>query len=162
MLKLFDHNQTAYRAALELMGRSGKAAVIHPTGTGKSIIAFKLVEEHPDKRICWLSPSIYIVRTQRENVCRLDPNFSDENVSYYTYARLMNMAAAELREIQPDYIVLDEFHRCGAVEWGKAFRRCFRCIRKRRSLGFLPRISGIWTTNGIWRTSFLTAMWPPR
>ena len=119
MLELFDHNQTAYRAALELMGRSGKAAVIHPTGTGKSIIAFKLVEDHPDKRICWLSPSIYIVRTQWENVCRLDPNFSDENVSYYTYARLMNMAAAELREIQPDYIILDEFHRCGAAEWGK-------------------------------------------
>lgn len=135
MLKLFDHNQTAYRAALELMGRSGKAAVIHPTGTGKSIIAFKLVEEHPDKQICWLSPSIYIVRTQRENVCRLDPNFSDENVSYYTYARLMNMAAAELREIQPDYIILDEFHRCGAAEWGKGVQAMLQMYPETPILG---------------------------
>lgn len=135
MLKLYEHNHTAYRAALDLMDRNGKAAVIHPTGTGKSIIAFKLVEEHPDKRICWLSPSIYIVRTQRENVCRLDPNFSDENVRYFTYARLMNMDAGELQEIQPDYIILDEFHRCGAAEWGKGVQALLRMYPETPILG---------------------------
>ena len=119
MLDLYEHNLSAYRSAMELMAQKGRAAVIHPTGTGKSIIAFKLVEDHPDKRICWLSPSNYIVQTQRENVRRIEPNFSDENVRYYTYARLMNMDSSEVAALQPDYIILDEFHRCGAAEWGK-------------------------------------------
>lgn len=119
MLDLYEHNQSAYRSAMNLLERTGKAAVIHPTGTGKSIIAFKLIEDHPDKRICWLSPSKYIVETQRENVRRIDPNFEDSNVYYCTYARLMGMDPGELQALSPDYIILDEFHRCGAVEWGR-------------------------------------------
>lgn len=119
MLDLYDHNRKAYHAALSLMAGTGKAAVIHPTGTGKSIIAFKLIEDHPEKRVCWFSPSNYIVRTQRENVRRIEPNFSDENVTYCTYARLMYMDQAEVSALKPDYIVLDEFHRCGASEWGR-------------------------------------------
>lgn len=122
MLRLFEHNNNAYHAAMDLMRRTGKAAVIHPTGTGKSIIAFKLVEECPKARILWLSPSTYIVETQRENVRRLDPNFWDDHVIYCTYARLMNMGAEEMTALRPAYIIFDEFHRCGASEWGKGVR----------------------------------------
>ena len=57
MLELYEHNKAAYQSALELMENTGKAAVIHPTGTGKSIIAFKLIEDHPDGKDCRLSPS---------------------------------------------------------------------------------------------------------
>ncbi len=31
----------------------------------------------------------------------------------------MNLAEEELANIHPDYIILDEFHRCGAQEWGR-------------------------------------------
>ena len=48
MIKLYEHNQQAYDSALSLMDETGKAALIHPTGTGKSFIGFKLAEEHPD------------------------------------------------------------------------------------------------------------------
>ena len=44
-IELFEHNQTAYLAALHMMRTTGKAAVIHPTGTGKSFIGFKLKSE---------------------------------------------------------------------------------------------------------------------
>lgn len=63
-ISLFEHNQTAYEAAMAMLFETGKAAVIHPTGTGKSFVGFKLCEEHPDKTVCWLSPSDYIFRTQ--------------------------------------------------------------------------------------------------
>lgn len=43
-----EHNESAYQAAIEMMEQYGKAAVIHPTGTGKSYIAFKLTENHLD------------------------------------------------------------------------------------------------------------------
>ena len=67
-LKLFEHNRKAYEAAINLIDETGKAAVIHPTGTGKSFIAFQLAAEHPEKKILWLSPSEYIYQTQLENL----------------------------------------------------------------------------------------------
>ena len=67
-LQLFEHNQAAFDAALEMLDDTGKAAVVHPTGTGKSYIGFKLCEQFPDKIICWLSPSEYIYKTQLENL----------------------------------------------------------------------------------------------
>ena len=67
-MNLFEHNKTAYKAAVHMLDERGKAAVIHPTGTGKSFIGFKLCEDNPDKTICWLSPSRYIYQTQLENL----------------------------------------------------------------------------------------------
>ena len=64
---LFSHNKTAYQSAVAMLNTTGKAAVIHPTGTGKSFIALKLCEENPEKRVCWLSPSEYIFQTQIKN-----------------------------------------------------------------------------------------------
>ena len=118
VVELFKHNQDAYDAVMQMLPVTGKAAVIHPTGTGKSFIAFKLCEEHPEKTICWLSPSSYIFKTQLENL--KNAGGSDlENICFFTYARLMNMTPDEVAAIQPDYIVLDEFHRCGAEMWGQ-------------------------------------------
>ena len=116
-ISLFEHNKIAYESSLEMLEAFGKAAVIHPTGTGKSFIGFKLCADFPDKCICWLSPSEYIFKTQTENfkaVCKELP----QNIKFYTYAKLMNLSDAELAEISPDYVILDEFHRCGARMWG--------------------------------------------
>ena len=88
-IHLFKHNQAAYEAAVSMMEREGKAAVIHPTGTGKSFIAFKLADEHPDARICWLAPSEYIYHTQLENVKRtLEPEeeLHTENIFFYSFS----------------------------------------------------------------------------
>ena len=51
---LFEHNQTAYNAAVSMLKLTGRAAVIHPTGTGKSFLGFQLCEENRDKKICWI------------------------------------------------------------------------------------------------------------
>lgn len=117
-MDLFKHNQTAYEASVRMLSERSKAAVIHPTGTGKSFIGFKLCEDYPDKTILWLSPSRYIYQTQLENLAETSDGFQPENIKFYTYAKLMNVAVEEIAEIQPDYIILDEFHRCGAELWG--------------------------------------------
>ena len=46
-IKLFSHNQSAFESALDMLDSVGKAAVVHPTGTGKSYIGFKLCETFP-------------------------------------------------------------------------------------------------------------------
>ena len=50
-IPLYPHNQTAYDAAVAMLTETGKAAIIHPTGTGKSFIGFKLCEDHPGKTV---------------------------------------------------------------------------------------------------------------
>ena len=52
-IHLFKHNQEAYNSVTAMLEREKMAAVIHPTGTGKSLIAFKLAEEHPSEKFLW-------------------------------------------------------------------------------------------------------------
>lgn len=134
-ISLFEHNETAYCAALSMMKKEGKAAIVHPTGTGKSFIGFKLCEDNPNKKICWLSPSEYIFKTQLENLSAVSDGYQPNNIDFYTYARLMNLTDGEIAEIQPDYIVLDEFHRAGAEEWGKGVQKLLKYYDNRPILG---------------------------
>ena len=152
-LVLFPHNQRAYGMACRLLKEEGRAAVIHPTGTGKSFIAFRLVLDNPEAAFLWLSPSSYIFRTQMENLGKslLPGNLVEEaqkgsllsgdcqkgshkkgtvqekgmllegvvgNTEFMTYSQLA-LSAGSLSEKKLDYIILDEFHRCGAAEWGR-------------------------------------------
>ena len=122
-LRLFEHNEKAYHAAVRMMNQYGKAAIVHPNGTGKSYIAFKLIEDNSEKVVIWLSPSEYIFKTQLESLKRNDPDFPLANVHFYTYAKLMCCTQAQLDEIaaqKPAYIILDEFHRAGAECWGES------------------------------------------
>ena len=121
-IKLFEHNEAAYISAVRMLKETGKAAVIHPTGTGKSFIAFKLCYDNANKKICWLSPGEYIFKTQCENLTATGSAVPN-NIAFFTYAKLMLMSDAELEEIKPDYIILDEFHRCGAEMWGQGVNR---------------------------------------
>lgn len=119
MIKLYSHNKKAYNLAVTMLEDTKKAAIVHPTGTGKSFIAFKLCEDHPDKTICWLSPSEYIFSTQLENLYQATNGYKPNNIVFFTYAKLMGMSKEEIQAIHPDYIVLDEYHRAGATYWQK-------------------------------------------
>lgn len=134
-LALFPHNQRAYEAAVALLNEKGRAAVIHPTGTGKSYVAFRLIAENPTAQTLWLSPSEYIFKTQMEALRQSDPDFPSDHVSFMTYAKLMMMDEAELAELKPATIVLDEFHRCGAERWGDGVERLLRMYPGAKLLG---------------------------
>ena len=135
-LKLFPHNKKAYEIAVRLMAEKGKAAIIHPTGTGKSFIAFQLALDNPKSRVCWFSPSEYIFRNQLENLERFLNGSEMElsNILFLTYSKLM--ANEEIIErLFPEYIVLDEFHRCGAMEWGKSVKKLLDTYPNAKILG---------------------------
>ena len=137
-LRLFEHNEKAYHAAVWMMEQYGKAAIVHPTGTGKSYIAFKLIEDNPEKVVIWLSPSEYIFKTQLESLKRNDPDFPLANVHFYTYAKLMCCTEGQLAEIaglQPSYIILDEFHRVGAECWGESTVALLKLCPEAKLLG---------------------------
>lgn len=134
-ISLYKHNAEAYEAALDMLVETGKAAIIHPTGTGKSFIGFKLCAEHLEAKVCWLSPSEYIYETQLENLKAASDGFQPQNISFYTYAKLMLMSDAEIKSIAPDFIILDEFHRCGAQMWGQSVQKLLNANPKVPILG---------------------------
>ena len=121
-ISLFEHNQTAYSSAAAMLSETGKAAVIHPTGTGKSFIGFRLCEDNPKSSVLWLAPSEYIFRTQLENLRRTGAEVPG-NITFFTYAKLSVMESGEIEALQADLIVLDEFHRAGAEVWGQAIKQ---------------------------------------
>ena len=136
-LDLFEHNRLAYESAVAMMRQRGKAAIIHPTGTGKSLMAFELALENPDVSICWLAPSTYIYHTQLENLKEVTESVKPEslkNIIFVSYSKLMHNEEI-INEIHPDYIILDEFHRCGAREWGKSVQKLLNTHNNAKILG---------------------------
>ena len=115
MIELYEHNRIAYESAVSMLAETGKTAIVHPTGTGKSFIGFKLCEDNSDKTVLWLSPSEYIFKTQLENL-KAAGGDEPRNIRFYTYAKLMNMSEEEISEIRPALCVCDEYHRAGASQ----------------------------------------------
>ena len=109
--ELLPHNKAAYKKVMQSFKTADKTCVIHPTGTGKSYLIAAVSESY--KRVLILAPNIFVLG-QVENVTRWHPS-----VDYMTYAFLNSRG----NEKQYDLIVLDEFHRAGATEWGEAVRK---------------------------------------
>ena len=118
MIELFEHNRIAYESAVSMLAETGKAAVVHPTGTGKSFIGFKLCEDNPNKKVLWLAPSEYIFKTLLENLKATGAEIP-QNITFATYSKFSLYTDEDIRKIKTDFLVLDEFHRCGAEIWGK-------------------------------------------
>lgn len=93
-MQLYAHNQKAYEAAASMLESHRRAAVIHPTGTGKSFLAFQLIEDHPDARFLWLSPNDYIFENQQRNAEKQFPN-----VEFMTYTKLLRLSEDALGEL---------------------------------------------------------------
>ena len=134
-ITIFEHNQTAYEAVVEMLKEAGKACVVHPTGTGKSFIAFKYCEDHPEEKVLWLSPSSYIFKTQCENLVETGAGIS-ANIHFCTYSKLSIMEEAEIADLKPDTIIEDEFHRCGARKWQEGMKRLLVQYPDARQIGF--------------------------
>lgn len=133
-IKLYRHNEEAYKKVVSLLELNNKAAVIHPTGSGKSFIALKLAEDNPDKIVVWISPSKNIFDTQLENYTKAG-GVKPENIVFMTFSKLCMAEDDILEAIWADYIVLDEFHRCGARVWSKGVKRLLDTYSDAKVLG---------------------------
>ena len=117
------HNEKAYQNVVKMFDNGNRAAVIHPTGTGKSFIAIKLMEENVESRILYLAPYKPILYQLKEKILEIENGKMFGNVSRMTYAKLSILSNSELDDLKPDIIVLDEFHHCGSEVWGEAVNK---------------------------------------
>lgn len=123
-IELRKHNEEAYEKIQEEFKNSKKVAVIHPTGTGKSFLALKLIEDNKDKRAMYIAPSNAILHTVKNNILDSGMDMTDfTNLGRITYQKLMKLSDEEIEQLGIDMIILDEFHHCGAPEWGTGIDR---------------------------------------
>ena len=128
-LELDKRYQTeAYIAIQKSISDTGKAGIVLPTGTGKTYLALKFIEDNLDKKqILYVSPSPTINARVRKIIRRTyDKEKAKEilaKIKFITYHGLNKRYKhhkEDMSEYDSDIIILDEVHRSGAEEWGKA------------------------------------------
>lgn len=117
-IELYPHNQRAYEKLVSMLEHADRACVIEPPGCGKSFIAYKLIADNPEKKFLWLGPNDYVFAEQKANFEREGSSLPD-NLVTMTYATAMVRGRDGTLDVEADYIILDEFHHCGAPEWSK-------------------------------------------
>lgn len=131
-IQLYPHNQTALEHLDAALEEAPGAAVIQPTGTGKSFVALAFIENHPDARFLYLSPSTYIFTQLHRHA---GESGILRHTAMLTYQKLCFTEDEEVAPLEPDYIILDEFHRCGAEEWGGSVSRLLTMFSAAKRIG---------------------------
>lgn len=116
-VELYRHNAYAYEQIEEKLKTSNRTCVIHPTGSGKSFIAIKWLYENRNKKCLFLTSQKPIIDQIIRHIESCGLTLNDfPNLRFDLYQNITEQVA---KTYFTDCIVLDEFHRCGASEWGK-------------------------------------------
>ena len=134
-VELFEHNQETYANIVRLFASENRVGIVQPTGTGKSFLYLKWVEDHPNERFVILSPSNEIFTQLEDYASESGGEDLIRNTEMITYQTLLHMADDQLAELCADKIIIDEFHRAGAELWGPALQRLLEANPEAKILG---------------------------
>lgn len=134
-IELYPHNQETYKKIIEMFKTSTRVGIVQPTGTGKSFLFLKWIEDHPNDSFIILSPSVEIFTQLQEYAESSETPELLANVEMISYQSLLNMTDEEVLAIHPDKMVLDEFHRTGAELWGPSLLRLLDANPNTKVLG---------------------------
>lgn len=123
-IQLFAHNKQTYKKVRGMMASCKSIAVVQATGTGKSFLIAKLLQDFSGQRRLVMAPSLYVIEQVKEHI-RWDAG----SIEFMTYARSMNLSRDDIAALKPGMIVLDEFHRCGAEEWGRGVNNILQAYK---------------------------------
>lgn len=118
---IYKHQQKTYELMQKALRENGRAAYVFPVGCGKSFPVLKYIEENPDKKVLYVSPSIEIINQIKKYISRyiLDgkkvSKITMPNFRAITYQKIA--LAEDIVNMHPDVIVFDEIHRMGAEKW---------------------------------------------
>ena len=57
MVKLHKHNAETYKKLVSMFAENDRVCAVQPTGTGKSFLILKLIEDNPDKQFLITAPN---------------------------------------------------------------------------------------------------------
>lgn len=134
-ITLYPHNQETYAKVLEAFQSSNKTCIVQPTGTGKSFVFLKWIEDNPNDKILYLSPSNEIFNQLDKYTTKFQCQNILSNVETISYQKLVLVSEEDLSTMHADKIVIDEFHRTGADQWGKALQKLLEANPEAMVLG---------------------------
>ena len=76
-------NEAAFQKAVQSLETLNRAAVFHPTGTGKSCIAWKVVEAHPQTTFFWLVAGAQRLALRQAELTRYNGGTLPGNVRFW-------------------------------------------------------------------------------
>ena len=129
-IELYPHNQETYDKIQTLWKTENKVAAVQATGTGKSYLILKCIYNDPEVNKVVLAPSNYILEQLINEAGEELPN-----TKTLTYSKLSYTSNTEIKELNIGYIFLDEFHRCGAEQWGDGVQRLLNAFPDAKVLG---------------------------
>lgn len=119
---LYEHNADSYKIVKKAY-ESGEdiVGIVHATGTGKSYNALQLAYDNRDKKIVYVVPSNGIIEHIKK-IIEDNPNLNIKrdfpNLEFRTYQSFIALDKEEIKNIDCDLLILDEFHHIGAPVWG--------------------------------------------
>ena len=131
-------NAAAYENAAAALEQTGKAAIAHPTGTGKSCIAWQLVRDHPQASFIWLVYGAARLTLRKADVSRYNDGTLPRNIIFCDCRELAEASAEEwirLAAQKPDYLIFDCYHEVTAACWAKSVQRLMRLCPEAKLLG---------------------------
>ena len=115
---LRPHNRYTYKEVKAVLENKNRVAVPNATGTGKSFIILQILFDYRYKKSIVLAPTNEIL----DGLKKLAP-WSITNCKFYTYSKFFALySKGKLEELNIDLIILDDMHRAGALNWGKAVK----------------------------------------
>lgn len=114
-VKLLPHNQETFEKIMKLYKLNNRVCAIQATGTGKSYLIGRLLEEYKDLHAIIFSPNDDIIEQTEGLLEECDLH----NAECVTYQKLLYMTDEDISNIKADLIIIDEFHRVGAYKWGR-------------------------------------------
>ena len=131
-------NEAAFQKAVQSLETLNRAAVFHPTGTGKSCIAWKVVEAHPQTTFFWLVAGAQRLALRQAELTRYNGGTLPGNVRFCDCEKLAAATPEQwvrLGEQKPGCIVLDCYHELSAVCWAQSVQKLLRMCPQAKVLG---------------------------
>ncbi len=131
-------NEAAFQKAVQSLETLNRAAVFHPTGTGKSCIAWKVVEAHPQTTFFWLVAGAQRLALRQAELTRYNGGTRPGNVRFCDCEKLAAATPEQwvrLGEQKPGCIVLDCYHELSAVCWAQSLQKLLRMCPQAKVLG---------------------------
>ena len=131
-------NEAAFQKAVQSLETLNRAAVFHPTGTGKSCIAWKVVEAHPQTTFFWLVAGAQRLALRQAELTRYNGGTLPGNVRFCDCEKLAAATPEQwvrLGEQKPGCIVLDCYHELSAVCWAQSVQKLLRICPQAKVLG---------------------------
>lgn len=124
--ELKPHNKEIYAKMKNTLQSNNKTCIIQPTGSGKSYLILKLIEDYAEqgRDIIIIEPQKYIFEQLQKKMDKYE--LTSGNIKFLTYSALGKLDDNKVRQfISLKLVIIDEMHRAGAPKWNIGLQKMF-------------------------------------